>query len=198
VGVGLGALFVGLARWQDEVGDVGIAVQLFGAILWGTGFSYATGLSPFVVCALMAAVIVSFSPATARQTVQRSLRGWESSLYAAFLIVAGALLRPSTPWLVPAALVLAIVRIVVRGTTVRFGVDQVDPIWRSQPYPKPREFAFPVLRQGPAAVALAAGFDLIQGDSGAMLTTVLLSVVVVEAIVALTPLTASPARAEVM
>ena len=197
VGSGLGALFVALVRWQDDLSDVGIGVLLFGAILWSTGFSYATGLSPFVVCALMAAVSVSFAPATARQAVQRLLRSWEISLYAAFLIVAGALLRPSTPWLLLAALLLALVRIVVRGVTVRFGVDQVDPVWRSFPYPKPPEFAFPVLRQGPAAVALAAGYDLVQGDAGTMLTTVLLSVLAVEAIVALTPLTASPARAEV-
>jgi hypothetical protein len=129
--------------------------------------------------------------------VQRLVQSWELSLYAAFLIIAGALLRPSTVWLLVAAVLLAAVRVIVRGVTVRFGVDQVDPVWRSQPYPKPREFAFPVLRQGPSAVALAAGFDLVRGDSGAMLTTVLLSVLAVEAIVALTPLTASARRAEV-
>lgn len=194
---GLGALFVALTRSLGELSDMGIAVHLFGVILAGSGFSYAMGLSPFVVCTLMTVVIVGAASATVRQAVQRLVRGWEIWLYASFLIVAGALLRPSTVWLLLAAVVLAAVRVIVRAATVRFGVDQVDPIWRSQPYPKPPEFAFPVLRQGPAAVALAAGFDLVRGDSGAMLTTVLLSVVAVDAIVALTPLTASARRAEV-
>jgi hypothetical protein len=197
VGGGLGALFVALARSLGQLNDVGMGVLLFGVILACTGFSYATRLSPFVVCTVMTAVIVRVSPASIRQAVQSLLRGWEISLYAAFLIVAGALLRPSTAWLLAAAVLLAVVRVIVRRATVRFGVDQVDPVWRSLPYPKPPEFSFPVLRQGPAAVALAAGFDLVRGDSGAMLTTVLLSVLAVEAIVALTPLTASARRAEV-
>jgi hypothetical protein len=192
-----GLLFAQLAKWLDDQSDTGIGVRLFGSILLAAGFSYATGLSPFVACGLMTAVIVSFSPPAVRQAVQRLLRSWELPLYAAFLIVVGALLRSFTAWLLPAALFLAVLRVAIRWVTVRFGLDQVDPVWRSLPYPPPREFAFPPIRQGPAAVALAAGFELVRGGSGAVLTTVVLSVLAVEAIVALTPLTASPRRAEV-
>ncbi|HKC41235.1 MAG TPA: hypothetical protein VKC15_16960, partial [Gemmatimonadales bacterium] len=80
-----------------------------------------------------------------------------------------------------------------------FGLDQMDPIWRALPFAPPREFDYPVMRQGATAVALAAGFDLMRGDSSGcgVLLTVLLSVLAAEAIGALTPLTAAPRRAEV-
>lgn len=199
---GLGGLVVLIARGQKERSDAGVAIEVFGVILWGAGFSYATGLSPFVVCALITAVIVSFSPPGVRHTVQHVLRSWEFPLYAAFLIIAGALLHRFTAWVLPAALSLAVVRAAVRWVTVRFGVDQVDPVWRSLPFAPPPEFAFPAMRQGAAAVALAAGFELVHGGSGAVLLTVLLSVLAAEALAARaarapTPLTAAPPRAEV-
>ena len=199
---GLGGLFAGFVRWQNDRTDLGVGVALTGVIVAGAGFTYATQLSPFVVCALIAALGVSLAPAGVRVSVQRALRRWEIPLYAAFLIIAGALLRRVTPWLLPAAILLAMLRAAVRWVTVRFGLDQMDPIWRSLPFPAPREFAFPVMRQGAAAVALAAGFDFVRGGStggsgGAVFLTVLLSVLAAEALVVLTPLTAAPQHAEV-
>ncbi|HXO86947.1 MAG TPA: hypothetical protein VN803_15605 [Gemmatimonadales bacterium] len=202
--VGLGGLFAGLARWQKDLSETSIAVALAGVVLAGAGFSYATGLSPFVVCGLIAAVLVSLSPPAIRFAAQKVLRRWEIPLYAAFLIIAGALIQRFSPWLLPAAVFLAVLRAGVRWVTVRFGLDQMDPIWRSLPFAPPREFGFPVMRQGAAAVALAAGFDLLRVDSpaggspgGAVLLTVLLSVLAAEAVVVLTPLTAAPRHAEV-
>ncbi|MGE5802524.1 MAG: hypothetical protein ACM358_09705 [Gemmatimonadota bacterium] len=201
---GLGGLFVGLARLQGDLSETAIGVGLTGVVVAGAGFSYATGLSPFVVCGLSAAVLVSFSPPAVRLAAQRVLRRWEIPLYAAFLIIAGALLQRFSPWLLPAAVFLAVLRAAVRWVTVRFGLDQIDPIWRSLPFAAPREFAFPAMRQGAAAVALAAGFDLLRVDSaagsppgGAVLLTVLLNVLAAEAVVVLTPLTAAPRHAEV-
>ena len=196
-GMALGGLFVALARGGllSEPRDACIAA--FAAILCGAGFSYVAGLSPFVVCGLEAAVLMSFSPAAVRHTVAGLLGGWEVPLYAAFLIVAGALLRPLTAWLLLAALVLALIRVLVRWVTVRFGLDQVDPVWRSLPFAPPPEFAHSVIRQGAAAVALAAGFDLVRGSPGAMLVTVLLSVMAAEALATVTLLTARPRPAEV-
>jgi hypothetical protein len=200
--VGLGGLFVGLARGQKDLSETSIAVALTGVVIAGAGFSYATGLSPFVVCGLITAVLVSFSPPGVRFSAQKVLRRWEIPLYAAFLIIAGALLQRFSPWLVAAAVFLAVLRAGVRWVTVRFGLDQMDPIWRSLPFAPPREFGFPAMRQGAAAVALAAGFDLLRvdegpGAGGAMLLTVLLSVLAAEAVVVLTPLTAAPRHAEV-
>jgi len=198
-GAALGGLFAGLARWQDDFTDTGITIALAGVILCGAGFSYALSLSPFVVCAAVAAVSVSASPDNVRLVAQKFLGRWEIPLYAAFLILAGATLRHFTVWLVPAAVLLAVLRAAVRWVTVRFGLDQMDPIWRALPFPPPREFDYPAMRQGATAVALAAGFDLMRGESGGggVLLTVLLSVLAAEAIVVLTPLTAAPRRAEV-
>jgi len=90
VGGALGGLFVALGRggMLNEPRDAAIAA--FAAILWAAGFSYAVGLSPFVVCALEAAVFMSFSPVGVRRAIAGLLSRWELSLYAAFLIVAGA------------------------------------------------------------------------------------------------------------
>lgn len=208
-GLGLGALGVAVARGLHESRAREAAVVAFAIVLWGAGFSYAAGLSPFVVCGLEAAVIMSFTPPAVRRAVAALLTGWETPLYAAFLILAGALLRSVTPWVVLAALVLSLVRVLVRWVTVRFGLDQVDPVWRSLPYAPPPEFAHSTIRQGATAVALAAGFDLVRGSTavggagggggmgGSVLVTILLSVMTAEALAALTPLTASPRRAEV-
>jgi hypothetical protein len=196
-GMALGGLFVALARggFLAESRDAGIAA--FAVILCGAGFSYAAGLSPFVVCGLEAAVFMSFSPAAVRRAVAGLLTRWEVPLYGAFLIVAGALLRPLTAWLLLAAFVLALIRVLVRWVTVRFGLDQVDPVWRSLPFAPPPEFAHSVIRQGATAVALAAGFDFVRGAPGAMLVTVLLSVMAAEALASVPPLTARPRPAEV-
>ena len=193
----LGGLFVALARGGlvSEPGDAGIAA--FAVILCGAGFSYVAGLPPFVVCGLEAAVLMSFAPAAARHAVAGLLSRWEVPLYGAFLIVAGTLLRPLTAWLLLAALVLALIRVLVRWVTVRFGLDQVDPVWRSLPFAPLPEFAHSVIRQGATAVALGAGFDLVRGSPGAMLVTVLLSVMAAEALALVTPLTARPSPAEV-
>ncbi len=196
-GLALGGLFVALARneFLSEPRDAAIAA--FAVILCGAGFSYVAGLSPFVLCGLEAAVFMSFSPATVRRAVAGLLSRWEVPLYAAFLIVAGALLRPLTAWLLLAAPVLALLRVLVRWVTVRFGLDQVDPVWRSLPFAPPPEFAHSVIRQGATAVALAAGFDLIRDAPGPMLVTVLLSVMAAEALALVPPLTARPRPAEV-
>jgi uncharacterized membrane protein len=87
--------------------------------------------------------------------------------------------------------------VIARWVTVRFGLDQVDPVWRSLPFAPPPEFAHSAIRQGATAIAIAAGFDLVRGAAGAVLVTVLLSVMAAEALALRTPLTARPRQAEV-
>lgn len=197
VGLGTGGLFVALARSGLLPDAAESPVAALAVILCGAGFSYGTGLSPFVVCGLETAVIMSFSPVPVRRAVAGLLTRWETGLYAAFLILAGSLLRPLTPWVLFAAPAFALLRVLVRWVTVRFGLDQVDPVWRSFPFAPPREFAHSAIRQGATAVALAGGFDLVRGAPGAVLVTVMLSVMAAEALATLTPLTARPTPAEV-
>lgn len=198
---GLTVLFVSLVSWQEEPTEGGVAIEVFGVILCGAGFSYAAGLSPFLVCALLTAGIVSFAPPFSKHVVQSLLLRWEIPLYAAFLIVAGALLHPLTVWLLPAALALAIVRVATRWVSLRYGAGEGNPLWPSLPGALPPQIGSVSIRQGASAIALAAGFDFVRGDGGGgggpVLTTVLLSVLAAEAIAAFTPLTVSPRQAEV-
>src|SRR5213075_1947280 len=89
----------------SEAGVAALAV-----ILCGAGLSYAVGLSPFVVCALETAVLTSVSPPAVRHAMAGMLTRWENALYAAFLVLAGALLRPISPWVLLAAPVLGVLR----------------------------------------------------------------------------------------
>jgi len=77
-GAALGGLFVALARGGllAEPRDAGVAACA--VILCGAGVSYAAGLSPFVVCAVEGAVLMSFSPADVRHAVAGLLRRWRS------------------------------------------------------------------------------------------------------------------------
>lgn len=191
---GLGALCTWLLRPNRQQDTMGIVVQLFGVILSGAGLAYATGLSPFFVCGLTTAFAVNASDGATRHIIARLLSRWERPLYAAFLILAGALLGSLTVWLLPAGLALAAVRIAVRWGTVRLGGMRAwSPLHGLAP-----DFGFETARQGGTALAVAAGFDLVRGGvAGATLATVLIMILVGEAIVAATPLTASPRRAEV-
>jgi len=193
---GLAALFVWLARRQPDPDHLGI--EFFAVILVAAGFGYATGLSPFVVCAITTALVIRFSPEPGR--VHALLAEWGPSVYAAFLIVAGAMLRLPTVWLIPAALLLAVVRIGARWVPVRFG--RFWPAVRALP----PHFGLATIAPGAAGVALAAGFGLVYGDSGALLTTVVVGVLLAEmlagplrhlALPGPTPLTAAPPQAEV-
>ncbi|HYX81070.1 MAG TPA: hypothetical protein VE714_01680, partial [Gemmatimonadales bacterium] len=163
IGLGLGGVFVALARTGLLHDPVEAGVAVVAVLCCGAGASYAAGLSPFVVCALAAAVFTSFSPIPVRRAARRLLARWEATLYAAFLILSGALLRPLTAWVLFAAPSFTLVRVLVRWITVRFGLDRVDPLWRSLPFAPPREFAYATIRQDATAVALAGGFDLAHG-----------------------------------
>ena len=191
---GLGALCAWSLRWTKASAEIGVVVRLVGVMLGGAGFAYATGRSPFFLCALTMAFVVNASSAETRHVIAKLIARWETPLYAAFLILAGALLGPLTVWLLPAGLVLAAVRIGTRWATVRLGGMRVwSPLHGLAP-----DFGFATARQGATALAVAGGFDLVRGSSsGAVLATVLIMILVGEAMVAATPLTASPRQAEV-
>jgi len=71
------------ASWRS--GQRGLV--LLATLLFGAGVGYAAELSPFLVCALAVAVIVSASPR--RHAVRRVLADWEPLIYAIFLVTVG-------------------------------------------------------------------------------------------------------------
>jgi hypothetical protein len=176
---------------------------LAGVVLLTAGVAYAAGMSPFVVCALLTALIVSFGPPELKRVIGGQLATWEPGIYAAFLIVAGAWLRLPTSWVLALGIALAVLRSVVRWGTVRFGRR-----WHVVTVTPPPGVFVP-MAQGAGAVAIAAGFALVRAD-GAVLAAVIVSVLLAEVITALldrsqaerlatagAPLTASPREAEV-
>jgi hypothetical protein len=169
---GVGVLFVWLSRLRAEPQALGL--DLLGVMLLGAGVGYAADLSPFVVCALAAALIVNLSPHKRR--VQAFLRAWEDPIYAVFLILAGALLHLPTVWLVPAALLLGAVRVAARWAAVRYGREWLHVRGL------PPNLGLATVAQGGVAVALGLSFTLVYAGAGTILTTVLLGVALAQAI----------------
>jgi hypothetical protein len=183
-----GVLFLWLSRLRSETDTDALGLDLLGVVLVGAGLGYATDLSPFVVCALATALIVNLSPLKRR--VQALLASWEPPIYAVFLVAAAALLDLPTLWLVPAALLLGIVRAVARWAAARYGraLLRVPGL--------PPHFGLGTVAQGGVPLALAVSFNLIYvgaGGGGAILATVLLGVAFSQAIAA--PLMALALRA---
>jgi len=181
VGGAVGILAVWLARLRADRHELGL--DLLGVILLGSGVAYGADLSPFVVCALGAALIVNLSPD--RRRVQALLRAWEDPIYAVLLVVAGALLNLPTVWLLPAAVLLGLVRVAARWAATRFF---------------PGSLGLATVAQGAVPVAVALSFTLVYAGppAGTVLTTVVLGVALAQAIAGpLMALALRPAPVEV-
>ncbi len=176
----LALVFQSLTRLQPGRADLGFA--LLATLLFGAGIGYAADLSPFLVCALAAAVIVNVSPR--RHVVRQVLADFERAVYAGVLVVTGALVRLPTAWLFVAAPLLAGLRAavkwgVVRGGRVAFPLPEVAP-----------GVGLGTIAQGGVAIACGLTFALVYGGlgpggaggsrGGAVLATVVLAVAVTD------------------
>jgi hypothetical protein len=114
--------------------------------------------------------------------VQALLAAWEPPIYTVFLIVAGALLDLPTVWILPAALLLGAIRVAARWAAVRYGRD-----WLEVGGDLPPHVGLATVAQGGVALALALSFTLTYAGSpgaGTILTTVLVGVMLAQAIAA--------------
>ena len=196
-GLLVGVLYLGLTHFtrDPEERDLG----LVGVLLFGAGVGYAADLSPFVICAVAAAVIVNRSPH--RRAALALLRAWEHPVTAILLILSGAVLTFPTPWLLVAAVVFAAARAASRWATVRYSrrplhLDQLPP-----------DLGLAGVAQGTVAVALAMNFFILYGPvaGGPVVTTalvglglnVLLAPSAMMRALRPPPLTTSPATPEV-
>lgn len=180
--------FLWLARLRPAAREH--RLELAGVMLLGAAAGLAAGLSPFLICGLAGAIVAS------RYRVAPLLAAWEPWIYAIVLVLAGAMLRFPTAWLVAAAVLLEGLRLAARWLPARYG--------RLWPVGKGRRPA--VLPQSaPGAVGIALSFELAYRGSGAILATVLLGVFLAQATAGAIadlaarhrPLTAAPSRAEV-
>jgi len=173
----VGLLFLSLTRLRPAPEDLGFA--LLGTLLFGAGIGYAADLSPFVVCALAAVVIVNRSPW--RRPLRQLLAAWEHPIYAVLLVVAGALLTLPTAWLFVAVLLLAALRVGARWASVRYGqiAFKVADL--------PPHAGLATVAQGGTAMALGINYFIMYGGGpehpgagGAVLTTIVLGVAVAQ------------------
>src|SRR6266516_2365749 len=121
----------------------------------GAGIGYATALSPFVVCALAAVLIVNASPR--RRQMQTALAEWERPICAVFLIIAGALLTLPTVWILAAVPVLAALRVGARWASARYA--RVALKLRDVP----PHIGLGTVAQGGTALALGINYFLMYG-----------------------------------
>ena len=164
---GVCVLFLLLSRFRADDSD-GLGLDLLGAILVGSGLGYVADLSPFVVCALAMALIVNLSPL--RRRVQALLRSWAPPVYALVLVAIGAQLDARTLWVVPAVVLFGVIRVGARWAATRYLSGSLG---------------LATIGQGAAPLALALSFNLTYaGSGGSVLTTVLLGVLLAQAMAA--------------
>src|SRR2546430_215116 len=196
--VGSGALvgmaFLSVSRLRPAPAGLGFAP--LATLRFGTGLGHAADLSPLVVCALAAGLIVNLPPL--RYLVRQVLADWAQPLTTVMLVVTGALLTLPTAWLLVAAPLLALVRIAAKWGGVRFGREatrrpEIPPLAGLTTVP-----------QGATALALGLGFFIQYGGPGtaalggvsaaAGLTTVVVGVAVAQ--LAAAPLVALALRVD--
>ncbi|OLC71399.1 MAG: hypothetical protein AUH78_18300 [Gemmatimonadetes bacterium 13_1_40CM_4_69_8] len=178
-GVLVGLVFLSVTRLRAAREEAGLA--LAACMLFGAGIGYATDLSPFVVCALAAVLIVNASPR--RRQMQTALAEWERPICAVFLIIAGALLTLPTVWILAAVPVLAALRVGARWASARYA--RVALRLRDVP----SHIGLGTVAQGGTALALGINYFLMYGDrpdtpgggiagdaAGAVLTTLVLGI----------------------
>jgi hypothetical protein len=151
-----GFLYLGLTHFTQEPEERDLG--LLGVVLFGAGVGYAADLSPFVICAVAAVVIVNRS--THRHAAIDLLRAWEHPVSAILLILAGAMLTFPTFWLLAAALALVWARVVARWLAVRVARH---PLGLARVLPP--DLGLAGVAQGAVAVALAMNFFILYGSS---------------------------------
>src|SRR6266699_2001947 len=151
----VGMAFLSVSRLRPAA-DLGFA--LVATLLFGAGLGYAADLSPLIVCALAAGLIVNTS--TRRRVVREMFADWSHPLTVVVLIVTGALLTLPTAWILGAAALVALVRVAAQWGAVRLGRDvlRLDGV--------PRHAGLATVAQGATALALGVNFFLMYGGHG--------------------------------
>ena len=106
VGVLCGIIFVWLTRVRAEIEE--LVLFLMGVAAFAAGAALQLQLSPLFVCLVMGVVVANLVPDPRR--VLRVMARWEKPVYVVLLILAGALLRFPTVWIMPLALCYALLR----------------------------------------------------------------------------------------
>lgn len=154
LGVICGILFLWLTR--PRPGSEEMVLFLLGIAAFASGSALQLQLSPLFVSVVMGIVVANFSPDP--QRVFRVLHDWEKPIYVVFLLLAGALLDFSTPWIPVLALGYAVLRgggkVLGNMAMVRILPLEITP---------PRRFGLGLIPQGGISLAMAISGVLTYG-----------------------------------
>ncbi len=155
LGIICGILFIWLTRPRPGVEEM--VLFLLGIAAFASGAALELQLSPLFVSVTMGVVVANISPDP--QRVFKVLQDWEKPVYVVFLMLAGALLDFSTPWILALAVLYALVR---GGAKVLANLTMVRllPI----PMDTPRRFGLGLIPQGGISLAMAISFVLTYGN----------------------------------
>ncbi len=151
VGVAGGVVFLWLTGPKAKSEE--LVLFLLGIAAFASGAALQLQLSPLLVAAAMGATLANVSPE--RRRIYRVLQRWEKPIYVIFLLLAGALLRFPTLWILP----LALAYVAVRGASK---VAANSLVARALPLPfKPSaEVGLGLLPQGGISLAMAVSVVL--------------------------------------
>jgi Kef-type K+ transport system membrane component KefB len=176
LGAAMGFLLQLLTRVRCS--DEELLIFVLGMVLFSGGIALYFKLSPLFINTIMG-ILVANLPGS-RERIFNLVVRLEKPFYIVFLILAGAIWRPGSPW----ALLLAGLYLGLRfagkisggylaGRAVRVGADGVRP---------PRRLGLGLISQGGMAIAMVMNYyQLSSGDvTGVVLTTVLIAVILNE------------------
>lgn len=179
LGLACGMLFLWLGRTRPAGEEV--VLYLLGICAFTAGAALQWGLSPLFVSLTMGALVANLGRDNAR--ILRVLERWEKPVYLSFLLLAGALLRPTTAWVAIFALGYAALRVGAKagGTAAMVALlplgERVPP-----------SLGLGLIPQGGISLAMAVSGMLLYPDlsvrginaSDTLFTTVVLGVVISE------------------
>lgn len=159
LGLGLvcGILFLWLIRLRP--GREELVLYLLGISALCAGAALQLQLSPLFAGTVMGAVVANLS--ADRTRVYRALQKWEKPIYVVLLILAGAMIRVPTWWVLPLALGYTALRALAKTLGAGVLVLALPPS-----FPTPRRLGLGLLPQGGISIAMALSLVLTLGDTG--------------------------------
>lgn len=179
LGVISGILFLWLTRTRVQADE--LVLYLLGITAFSSGAALHLQLSPLFVSMIMGAVVVNLSPD--REQIYDALQKWEKPTYVVLLLLAGALLRFPTAWIVALGAGYALLRAGAKATG-GLVMSRVLPLEG----PPPMRVGLGLIFQGGISIAMAVsclltfqGMGIVDGSRvDIFFGTVILGVILAE------------------
>jgi len=146
LGILLGILFIWLAGRRAAAEE--LVLYILGSCAFAAGGALQWGLSPLFVSVAMGATVANLG--SERLRVFALMQRWEKPVYLTFLLLAGALLRLPSPWVLLLAIAYAALRAAAKSAAAATLVAAV-PLG----FDVPRRLGLGLVPQGGISIAMA-------------------------------------------